>query len=83
MIEVTFSSGETVKVIGFPCDVVPSHSPTLSDENPSIGIVDGNGGRTQALWRINATDRHNHRTPAGSHASAARGAGTNPSLDCT
>jgi hypothetical protein len=55
--------------MGLPWDVVPSHSPTLSDETPSIGTVGGKLGRTHALSRINAADRHNQRT--------------NPFLDCT
>src|SRR5688500_977037 len=72
-----------------PWDVVPSHSPTLIDEAPSIGTIDGsmggNLGCTQALSRINTTDRHSHFAPVGCHAPTARGAveRTNPSLDCT
>src|SRR6185503_3061584 len=37
VIVVTFSSGETVNAMGVPCDVVPVHSPALSDGAPNDG----------------------------------------------
>lgn len=54
VIVVTCSFGETMNVIGAPCDVVPLHSPAIGDEVPA----NGKSGEVHALASAHDSTAH-------------------------
>lgn len=67
VIAVTVSSGETVKAIGTPWDVMPLHWPTLRDGAADDGVV----GPPQALARAHTTVTRDQAARLENHAAAA------------
>lgn len=70
----TVSAGETVKLMGVPCDVVPLHWPTLRDWPPLRGAMTARGPMRvlQPATEIHAIVAKYHAALVGREAETAR-----------